>query len=120
MTTGRLPEGWWGPTIIEHKIILRPRLGATQRRSVLAHEVAHAYFRHRGTNPMQEREASKRAVRKLIKSVDFIDALKVSEHRTGVAQIPSVMSADIDTYINSLSPREIPFIHRAVAKDEVC
>ena len=121
VTTGGLPDGWWGAyDYYEHKIILRARLGATQRRSVLAHEIAHAWFQHKGTTPGQEREASMWAARRLIDAEAFIDAVRVCEHRTGIAQLLSVMPADVDAYLACLSDADIRFIRELVAKEEAC
>lgn len=121
VTTGHLPAGWWGAyNYHEHKIILRARLGATQRRSVLAHELGHAWYQHKGSTVAQEREASMWAARRLIVAEDFIDAVRVCEHRTGIAQLLSVMPADVDNYMACLSPADVQFIRDIVSKEEAC
>lgn len=121
VTTGRLPDGWWGAyDYYDHKIILRPRLGGTQRRSTLAHELGHAWFQHKGTTVKQEREASMWAARRLIDGEALIDALRVSEHRTGIAQILAVMPADVDAYMSTLSPNEILQIRSLTIQEQAC
>lgn len=121
VTVGKLPIGWWGAyDYYEHKIILRPRLGATQRRSTLAHELGHAWFQHKGTTPKQEREASMWAARRLIDGEAFIDAVRLTEHRTGIAQILAVMPADVDAYMSTLSPSEILQIRHQTAQEQAC
>ncbi len=121
VTTGRLPDGWWGAyDYYDHKIILRSRLGGTQRRSTLAHELGHAFYNHKGTTQRQEREASMWAARRLIQAEAFIDAIRVCEHRTGIAQILAVMPADVDAYMSTLSPNEILHIRYLTAQEEAC
>lgn len=102
-----LPYGWWGAYSWErHSIILRPDLGPIQRRSALAHECGHAFFRHRGTEPKQERQASVWAARRLIDESEFIDALRTTDDFVGVAHLLGVMPSDVTTYVSTLSPLE--------------
>lgn len=121
VVTGDLPRGWWGAyDWRDHRITLRPRLGVVQYDSTLAHELGHAWHMHKGTTPRQERQASIWAVRRLIRASAFIDALRVSEHRTGIAQILGVMPSDVDTYILTLTPNEILFVRNLLWKEEAC
>lgn len=119
VVTGKLPVGCWGLYDWErHRIVLTPRLGAVQYPSTLAHELGHAWFRHRGTTPRQEREASIWAARQLIDASAFIDALRVCESQSGVAQILGVMPSDIDTYISCLTATEVSFIRSMIRREE--
>lgn len=121
VVTGILPHGWWGAYDWRtHEIRLRPRLGAVQYKSTLGHELGHAWYLHKGTTPKQEREAQVWSARRLIRASDFIDALRVCEHRTGIAQILGVMPSDVDVYISTLTPNEILFIRNLIRKEEAC
>lgn len=121
VVVGGLPPGWWGAYDYDtHTIFRRRSLGPTQYRSTMAHELGHAWFQHRGTTPGQEREASMWAARRLIDAEAFIDAVRVCEHRTGIAQILGVMPADVDAYLSCLSEADVEFIRGMVAKDEAC
>lgn len=121
VTTGTLPAGWWGAyDHRDHKIILRKRLGATQRRSVLAHELGHAYFGHKGSTLVQEREASQWAARRLIDATEFLDAIRVCEYRTGVAQLLHVMPSDVDAYLSTLTEQEKMLVHHYGAMSSTC
>lgn len=107
VTVGGLPCGWWGAYNWEkHLIHLRPRLGLVQGRSVLAHELGHAWYRHKGTSARNERQASIWAARHLIDRADFVRAAQISEHRAGIAHQLGVMPSDVDVYTSSLTPAE--------------
>lgn len=107
VTVGGLPSGWWGAYSWEnHQIHLRPRLGPAQARSVLAHELGHAWYRHRGTNARTERQASVWAAKKLIDRADFVMAAQTSDHIPAIAHQLNVMPSDVDTYLSILSQEE--------------
>lgn len=107
VTVGGLPCGWWGAYSWEkHRIHLRPRLGLVQGRSVLAHELGHAWYRHRGTSSRNERQASIWAAKQLIDRCEFIRAAQTSEHRAGIAHQLNVMPSDVDVYASSLTVEE--------------
>lgn len=106
--TGHVPDGWWGSySHTRHEIVLRPRLGALQRRSTLAHELGHAFYRHAGTTPFGERQASTWAARALIPDHAFVAACQISDTAQGMAHILGVLPRDVTTYIEALTPDEI-------------
>lgn len=106
--TGPVPEGWWGSyNHREHEIVLRPRLGALQLLSTLAHELGHAFYRHGGSTQFNERQASVWAARHLIPHSAFVDACKVSDTAQGMAHFLGVLPRDVNTYIGTLTPGEI-------------
>lgn len=93
------PYGWWGfydPA--RHEVTLRPGLGAVQRRSTLAHELGHAYYRHWGTMPKQERQASDWAVRVLILPTEFESAIRIFDGVAAVANELNVLPRDVRHY----------------------
>lgn len=102
-----LPPGWWGAySAADHSIVLSPDLGFVQRRSTLAHECGHAYYRHIGTAAKQERQASVWAARRLIDQSEFIDAVRTAEDCLSLAHQLAVLPADVVTYASTLSPLE--------------
>lgn len=106
--TGRLPDGWWGSyNHLDHEIVLRPRLGALQQYSTLAHELGHAFYRHAGSSRFNERQASVWAARHLIPADRFTEACQVSECVQGMAHILGVLPRDVNNYISTLTPNEI-------------
>lgn len=106
--TGRLPEGWWGSYNHQsHEIVVRPRLGALQLFSTLAHELGHAFHRHAGSTPFNERQASVWAARRLIAVDAFVDACRIAETAQGMAHVLGVLPRDVDTFISTLTPAEI-------------
>lgn len=108
----RLPYGWWGAyDSTNHRILILPELAWVQRRSVIAHELGHAYYRHPGTSVKQERQASHWACRRLIDQSDFIDALRISDDVQGVAHILEVLPRDIRNYLNTLNSVEQSLLH---------
>lgn len=114
--TGKLPDGWWGSyNHTHHEIVLRPRLGALQKRSTLAHELGHAFHRHAGSTLFNERQASIWAARSLITDQAFIDACSVTDTAQGMAHILGVLPRDVHTFISALTPAEIDRISDIVA-----
>jgi Zn-dependent peptidase ImmA (M78 family) len=86
------PHGWWGfydPA--RHMVTLRPHLGPVQRRSTLAHELGHAYYRHWGTTPKQERQASDWAARVLVTPGEFEAATRIFDAVAAVANELNVL-----------------------------
>lgn len=64
---GSVPDRWWGYYTHDYRlIVLRRGLGAAQRRTVLAHELGHAYYGHTGTIPSWERQADAFALELLL------------------------------------------------------
>lgn len=109
--TGRVPDGWWGSyNHHEHEIVLRPRLGALQLLSTLAHELGHAFYRHAGSTTFNERQASVWAARHLIPADRFADACTVADTAQGMAHVLGVLPRDVHTYISTLTPTEIDTI----------
>lgn len=107
ITIGGLPAGWWGAYSWEHhQIRLRPRLGPAQGRSVLAHELGHAWYRHRGTSARNERQASVWAAKNLIDQADFVMAAQTSHHPSAIAHQLNVLPSDVYTYVSSLTDQE--------------
>lgn len=107
VTEDRLPYGWWGLYLVEHHlIVLSPELGPVQKKSTLAHECGHAYYRHDGTSQKEECQASRWAVKRLINESEFIDALRITDECRGLAQILGVMPTDVETYVASLTKIE--------------
>lgn len=112
-----LPRGWWGAySQADHSIILAEGLGFIQRRSTLAHECGHAYYRHLGSDPKQERQASVWAAKRLIDESEFIDALRTTDDFLGLAHLLSVMPSDVATYVSALSPLEKLLIREIVER----
>lgn len=113
--TGRLPDGWWGSyNHTKHEIVLRPRLGALQRRSTLAHELGHARFMHQGSTPFNERQASIWAVRRLIAAEAFIEACRLDDTAQGIAHILGVLPRDVTTYVSTLTETESLLIQELI------
>lgn len=113
--TGKLPEGWWGSyNHLKHEIVLRPRLGALQRRSTLAHELGHAFYRHTGSSPSSERQASIWAARRLIRATPFIEACRIADTAQGLAHILGVLPRDVQNYVTSITPAETLLIRQLV------
>lgn len=112
---GRLPEGWWGSyNHITHEITMRPRLGGLQRRSTLAHELGHAYYRHECSTPQTERQASVWAARRLIRASEFIDACRQDDTAHGIAHILGVLPRDVKNYVTTLTPAETLLIRQII------
>lgn len=104
---GILPSGWWGAYSHQHhSITLLPGLPPIQYRSTLAHELGHAFYRHRGIDPRYEWQASVWAARQLIDHDRFIEATLGADRVAGVASILEVMPSDVDTYVRALSSRD--------------
>ncbi|MBQ1444112.1 MAG: ImmA/IrrE family metallo-endopeptidase [Renibacterium sp.] len=115
---GRLPHGWWGAySAAEHSIVLAPELGFVQRRSTLAHECGHAFYRHVGAGRKQERQASVWAVRRLIEQSEFIDALRLADDCLELAHQLSVLPSDVAVYVSTLSPLERLLIREIVERN---
>lgn len=113
--TGTLPNGWWGAyNQQKHEIILRPRLGALQRRSTLAHELGHAQYMHAGSTPFNERQASIWAARRLIQASAFIDASTISDTAQGIAHILGVLPRDVTNYVSTLTTAETLLIRQII------
>jgi Zn-dependent peptidase ImmA (M78 family) len=93
------PQGWWGYYDPDrHEVTLRPSLGAVQRYSTLAHELGHAFYRHVGTTPKQERQASEWAARALIGPAEFESAAQVFDSVAAVANELNVLPRDVRRY----------------------
>lgn len=69
--TVRTDNGLWVPDL--RAIFLRPRMRTILRRSVLAHEIAHAELGHRSSPPKFELAADRRAARRLIDPDHLLD-----------------------------------------------
>ncbi|MCQ1951578.1 ImmA/IrrE family metallo-endopeptidase [Arthrobacter sp. zg-Y859] len=104
---GILPGGWWGAYSHQHhSITLLPGLPPIQYRSTLAHELGHAHYRHRGSIPKYEWQASVWAARQLIDHDRFMAAVLEADRVAGVASILEVMPTDVDTYVRALSGKD--------------
>lgn len=115
--TGKLPDGWWGSYNKDrHEIVLRARLGPTQRLSTLAHELGHAYYQHDGQSPKAERQASVWAALRLIKAGAFIEALTQTDNPQGLAHVLGVLPRDINNYISTLSAADTQTIRRLITQ----
>jgi len=76
----RLHRGRWGEYRHDnHTIRLLASLGPIQHRCVLAHELGHAYHRHCGKKPWQERQADAYAVHLLIRPDEWRAAITVHD-----------------------------------------
>lgn len=90
------PGEWWGfYDPLTHAIVLRPDLAPLQRLSTLAHELGHAYYRHEGTTPRNEAEASEWAARALIRPCEFHRAAQVHDSPEAVANELNVLPRDV-------------------------
>jgi len=93
------PQGWWGYYDPEsHLIVMRPRLAMVQGKSTLAHELGHAFFKHWGTTPKQERVASEWAAQALISASDFESATRMFDSVAAVANELDVLPRDVRNY----------------------
>lgn len=104
---GTLPEGWWGA--YDHRkreIILLPGLGKVQLRSVLAHELGHAHFRHRGSTRGGEAQAEIWAAKRLIEPGSFSEAAKAGNWAGMVASELGVMPSDVVRFLQTLPDEE--------------
>jgi hypothetical protein len=103
---GPLPAGWWGAYDWRtHTITLLPGLGPIQYKHVYAHELGHAFYRHEGSSPRMEWEASVWASRQLIDTPAFLEAAFGADTHIGIAAILEVMPADVETYLGSMDDR---------------
>lgn len=104
---GVLPEGWWGSyDHRQHEIILLPDLGTGQLRSTLAHELGHAYYRHKGNTELGEEQARAWAAQRLIESDTFSEAAKAGNWAGMVAKRLGVMPSDAVWFLRSMSDDE--------------
>lgn len=110
--TGDLPGGWWGAyRHRDRKIILRPGLGAIQGRSVLMHELGHAFHGHTSSGPLEEREASQWAARRLIGMDSFMSACQIADTAQGIAHHLGVLPRDVAHFVEALTHEERVAIH---------
>lgn len=86
-------------------IRLRPDLGVVQRRSTLAHECGHAYYRHRGVTPRQERQAREFGALFLIRMCDLLKAAQCCERSRDIAMELGVLPSDVETYLRLLKQK---------------
>lgn len=94
-----MPFGLWGAYHDASGMILLQRgIAPLQRRSTLAHELGHAFYRHEGTTPRQEHDASQWAARVLIKRADFMAATAVFDSPIAVAHELHVLPVDVEAY----------------------
>ena len=101
-----LPNGWWGAYDHRtHTVTLLPKLAPVQYRHTLAHELGHAYYRHAGSTPSNEWQASVWAARKLIEPKAFLEAAFGADTTHGVAAILEVMPADVETYLEAMDEK---------------
>ena len=115
---GSLPHGWWGAYDHRvHGITVHDAARGIQLRSILAHELGHAYHRHAGSTPRFEREASHWAARHLISMGAFLDCLHWCDRKQGAAHHLGVLPSDVQHYIDSLSPAEVELIRRYVRQE---
>jgi Zn-dependent peptidase ImmA (M78 family) len=107
VTTGELPEGWWGSWNHHTRTItLLEGLGVVQRRSVLAHELGHAVHNHKGTTPENEAEARVWAARALIHPARAAATAKRINWLGLIAKELGVLPEDIAAYYQSLTDEE--------------
>lgn len=112
------PHGWWGcydPD--KHHITVRKDLGYVQRRSTIWHELGHAHYRHVGSSPGQERQASMWAARHLIGARAFVDVARVTDDLISIAHILNVMPSDVRNFEKSLSLEELFLLRKAIDAD---
>jgi hypothetical protein len=104
---GTLPDGWWGAyDHRRHEIILLPGLGRVQLRSVLAHELGHAYYRHQGSTPAKEAQAEIWAAQRLITSNSFAEAAKGGNWAGLIASELGVLPSDAVRFLQTLPDDE--------------
>ncbi len=98
-----LPNNLWGAyDLATHTIHLRPRLAPIQRRSTLSHETAHALLGHEGHQPRQERAAEELSASWLIQHDEFIQASRIYETATALANELDILPRDIHAYVRLL------------------
>lgn len=98
-----LPDGWWGAyDLPTNTIHLRRRLAPLQRRSTLAHEIAHAVLGHDGHHPRHERQAEELAASWLNRPADFSHACRVYDTATALAHELNVLPRDVRAYVRGL------------------
>lgn len=105
---GSLPPGWWGAYDHRiHTITLLPNLPPIQYRHAFAHELGHAFYRHRVTNRRTEWEASAWAAKQLITFDALLEASLGADTPIGVAAILEVMPVDVEIYTQCMSDYEV-------------
>lgn len=82
-----------------HAIYIDSTLSPIQRNSTLMHELGHAFYRHAGSKPRWEREASIWAARQLVDEDEFVSAMRLFEGSVAVANELGVLPRDIDFYV---------------------
>jgi hypothetical protein len=103
----QLPAGWWGSYERKtHTITIHPLATGIQFRSAFAHELGHAYYRHRGSTPRSERQASDWASNFLIERAAFIECLAFCESIQAIAHALGVLPSDVENYIRNLTPSD--------------
>lgn len=102
-----LPYGWWGRyDARQHLIQMRPSLSPLQFTSTMVHECGHAFYRHEGTMPRQEKQANHWACRRLINQSEFVDALQQTDDKVAIAHLIQVLPRDVQNYVDSLTKIE--------------
>lgn len=96
-----------GKTDGKNRIYMHPHQNQVQRRSTLAHELAHIHLGHtNGCNSHQEQQANILAAQWLIKLPHLINAMKWSTNLEEIADELWVDLPTLDTRLNHLSPEE--------------
>ena len=108
VVSGYPPHGWWGCYDPDrHRITIRPDLGYIQLQSTIWHELGHAYYRHVGCTPRQERQARMWAARHLVRPDAFIDAARITDDLISIAHRLNVMPDDVRHFEQSLTIDEL-------------
>ncbi|MEZ2373082.1 ImmA/IrrE family metallo-endopeptidase [Arthrobacter sp. RCC_34] len=80
-------------------IFIDRRLSPIQWTSTMAHELGHAYYRHVGTTPRGEREASEWAARQLIPHENFMEVAAIYDNAVAMANELGVLPRDVHNYM---------------------
>lgn len=98
-----LPIGWMGAySSIGHSIFLLAGLSKRQERSVLAHELGHAHYRHDGSTRGNEWHADKWAAQQVIKLEDYAEASRGEPSLDQLARRLGVTSHLTSVYIKTI------------------
>lgn len=94
-----MPDGLLGGYYPDHRMIcIDVRLTPNERRSVLAHEIGHAYYGHQCDSPTAERQADRYAARLLIDPALYAELERINPDQHYLADELNVTVDLIHTY----------------------
>lgn len=115
--TAVTPHGWWGVYDHPHRLItLRPGMGPIQARCTLMHELGHAHYGHTGVSGKQELLANRWAAYRLVDFEQLLNVAPVEQSTPGIAAALNVLPSVLETYLKTLTLRELSHLRAAVAR----